>query len=141
MKLVFKYALFAAIATLVNLATQWAVLAVASNTTNNTDLWLFAALFAGTATGLVAKYIMDKRWIFYYQTTSAKDDAQRFSLYTLMGIVTTVIFWGSELGFHYLLATEYAKYLGGAIGLSIGYYIKYQLDKRFVFTQSSGNDL
>lgn len=131
MKLVFKYALFAAIATLVNLTTQWLVLEFATSA----EFWLFAALFAGTATGLVAKYFMDKRWIFYYQTSSAKDDAQRFSLYTLMGLVTTVVFWGSELGFHYLLATEYAKYLGGAVGLSIGYYIKYQLDKRFVFTQ------
>lgn len=133
MKLVFKYALFAAIATVVNLATQWGVLELAGSA----ELWLYAALFAGTATGLVAKYIMDKRWIFYYQTASAKDDAQRFSLYTLMGIATTVIFWGSELGFHYLLGTEQAKYLGGAIGLSIGYYIKYQLDKRFVFTQNT----
>lgn len=134
MNLVIKYALFAAISTLINLATQWLVLTA---TDSSAALWLFLALFAGTATGLVAKYVLDKRWIFYYQTTGAKDDAQRFSLYTLMGMITTAIFWGSELGFHYLLDEAYAKYLGGAIGLSIGYYIKYQLDKRFVFNNNA----
>ena len=132
MKLVAKYSFFALIATLVNLSTQWLVL-LFDPAKPASGHWLLLALFAGTATGLVAKYLLDKRWIFYYQTANAKDDAHRFSLYTLMGIFTTVIFWGSELGFHYLLAEEYAKYLGGAIGLSIGYYVKYQLDKRFVF--------
>lgn len=129
--LVSKYILFAVIATGVNLSTQWLVLLVAAN-----DLWLLLALMAGTGTGLVAKYVLDKRWIFYYQTDGAKDDAQRFSLYTLMGLITTAIFWGMELGFHYLIGGESAKYIGGAIGLSIGYFIKYQLDKRFVFTKA-----
>jgi hypothetical protein len=27
--------------------------------------------------------------------------------------------------------------MGGVLGLSIGYYIKYQLDKRFVFVDKS----
>jgi putative flippase GtrA len=134
MKLVIKYSLFALIATAINLGTQWLVLLI-----RNDDLWLLLALFAGTATGLVAKYILDKRWIFYYQTSGAKDDAERFTLYTVMGLLTTAIFWGMELSFHYLLANEYAKYIGGALGLSIGYYIKYQLDKRFVFTQPNAN--
>jgi putative flippase GtrA len=134
MQLVLKYSLFALIATAINLGTQWLVLLIQNN-----DLWLLLALFAGTATGLVAKYILDKRWIFYYQTSGAKDDAQRFTLYTVMGLLTTAIFWGMELGFHYLIGSEQAKYIGGALGLSIGYYIKYQLDKRFVFTQQHGN--
>jgi len=134
MKLVAKYSLFAVIATLVNLGTQWLLLLLDPSQPAS-EYWLLLALVAGTGTGLIAKYILDKRWIFYYQTATAKDDAQRFSLYTLMGIFTTVIFWGCELSFHYLLAADYAKYLGGAIGLSIGYYVKYQLDKRFVFNQ------
>lgn len=134
MQLVLKYSLFALIATAINLGTQWLVLLIQNN-----DLWLLLALFAGTATGLVAKYVLDKRWIFYYQTSGAKDDAQRFTLYTVMGLLTTAIFWGMELSFHYLIGTEQAKYIGGALGLSIGYYIKYQLDKRFVFTQQHGN--
>ena len=60
-------------------------------------------------------------------------DGQTFALYTLMGIVTTFVFWGFEFGFDYLFQTRPMRYLGGVIGLAIGYYVKYQLDKRFVF--------
>lgn len=128
MSLVAKYLLFALLATGVNLGSQWLVLQI-----NHSELWLLLALFVGTATGLVAKYLLDKRWIFYYQTQGHRDNAHRFSLYTLMGLFTTAIFWGFELGFHYALGTAEAKYIGGAIGLGIGYFIKYQLDKRYVF--------
>ena len=42
-----------------------------------------------------------------------------------MGLATTVIFWGFE--------TKEMRYLGGIIGLAIGYLTKYHLDKRYVF--------
>ena len=51
-----------------------------------------------------------------------------------MGIVTTLIFWGFEFSFGYFFETKQLRYLGGVIGLSIGYLAKYQLDKRYVFT-------
>jgi hypothetical protein len=50
-----------------------------------------------------------------------------------MGLATTVIFWGFEFGFEYLFATKEMRYLGGIIGLAIGYVTKYHLDKRYVF--------
>ena len=37
------------------------------------------------------------------------------------------------MGFFYLFDFEGAAYVGGALGLAVGYVIKYQLDKRFVF--------
>ena len=37
------------------------------------------------------------------------------------------------MAFYYLLPNPNAKYIGAVIGLSIGYIIKYFLDKRFVF--------
>jgi len=54
-------------------------------------------------------------------------------LYTYVGIFTTCIFWGTELLFDLLLKTDSARYIGAIVGLSIGYAIKYFLDKRFVF--------
>jgi putative flippase GtrA len=54
-------------------------------------------------------------------------------MYTLMGLVTTVIFWGFEFGFHHLFESKEMRYLGGVIGLAIGYFAKYLLDRRFVF--------
>ena len=50
-----------------------------------------------------------------------------------MGLVTTAIFWGFEFTFDAIYQTKEMRYVGGVIGLAIGYYVKYQLDKRFVF--------
>jgi len=91
------------------------------------------AMFIGTLAGLVAKYILDKKYIFYHTPKDKSDDAKKFMLYSFMGGFTTIIFWGTEIAFDYFLASPNAKYLGAVIGLSIGYVIKYFLDKKYVF--------
>jgi len=53
--------------------------------------------------------------------------------YTLTGVVTTAIFWGFEFGFDQIFQSKDMRYLGGLIGLAIGYWTKYRLDKRYVF--------
>ena len=50
-----------------------------------------------------------------------------------MAVFTTIIFWGTEIAFDTLFQDPNAKYLGAVIGLSIGYIIKYFLDKKYVF--------
>ena len=50
-----------------------------------------------------------------------------------MGVFTTLIFWGTELGFNAVFASGKAKYVGAVIGLTVGYVIKYFLDRKFVF--------
>jgi putative flippase GtrA len=94
---------------------------------------LYVAMFFGTLAGLVAKYILDKKYIFYHTPKDRSDDARKFALYSLMGVFTTIIFWGTEIAFNALSPSPYAKYLGAVIGLSIGYIIKYFLDKKYVF--------
>lgn len=128
MFLVLKYSLFALIATIINLFTQFISLAIYSQ-----DFSLFIAMFFGTLTGLIAKYILDKKYIFYYVVKDKKEDSQKFILYSIMGVFTTLIFWGFEIGFDYIFDSEIAKYIGAIIGLSIGYITKYFLDKKFVF--------
>lgn len=88
----------------------------------------------GTLAGLIVKYVLDKKYIFQFQTKDIKEDSIKFVLYSLMGIVTTLIFWGFELTFDAVFSFEQAKYAGAVFGLSIGYMTKYQLDKRYVFT-------
>ena len=122
MSLVLKYSFFAFIATGVNLFTQWLSLALYSQ-----EFSLSVAMFFGTLTGLIAKYI------FYYVVKDKKEDSQKFILYSIMGVFTTIIFWGFELGFDAVFESEVAKYIGAIIGLSIGYITKYFLDKKFVF--------
>ena len=130
--LVFKYSLFAALATAVNLLTQWPFFALLDGP------WvLYTAMAAGTITGLVTKYILDKRWIFYFTPRNRSDDAYRFMLYTTMGGFTTIIFWGTEMAFYFWVPINGAQYWGGALGLTVGYTAKYLLDRRFVFGETA----
>jgi putative flippase GtrA len=126
--LALKYAIFAGIATLSNIGTQYACLEIYAG-----PFSLYAAMACGTLVGLGIKYVLDKKYIFYHKTDGARDDLFKFIIYTFMGGFTTLVFWGSELLFNYLFHFPQAKFLGAAIGLTIGYIIKYNLDKRFVF--------
>lgn len=126
--LIGRYAAFAVIATLANLATQRLIL--------SRDEGPFAfqlALIAGTLAGLVVKYGLDKRWIFADSTRGLAAHGRRFSLYSLMGVATTLIFWGAEAAFWLMWRTQSAREIGAILGLSVGYVVKYHLDRRFVF--------
>lgn len=122
------YALFALFSTAVNIAFQYLSFLVYDG-----EFSLYTAMFAGTVAGLVLKYILDKKYIFFHKPKSKKDDGKKFFLYSLMGVFTTFIFWGFEIGFDYMFDNQNAKYIGAVVGLSIGYVVKYFLDKKFVF--------
>lgn len=122
------YAAFAALATFANLGAQALV------------VWVYRdayaielSILAGTAVGLLIKYILDKRHIFEFQADNLGHDSRLFALYSLMGVFTTGLFWSVEYAFHWMFGTDAMRYIGGAIGLALGYAIKYHLDKRFVF--------
>lgn len=123
-----RYIIFAVFSTLVNITSQ-----ILSLHLYSASFSLYIAMFVGTLSGLILKYILDKKYIFYHTPKNKKDDGKKFLLYTFMGGITTIIFWGFELGFDMMFHSEQAKYIGAVIGLSIGYYIKYHLDKKFVF--------
>ena len=123
-----KYVIFAFIATVLNLLTQALCLKLYGGAYN-----LYVAMAFGTAAGLISKYVLDKRYIFAYRPASYADDAHRFFFYTTTGLLTTALFWATEIAFDTLWRHELAKYAGAALGLSVGYLLKYRLDKRFVF--------
>lgn len=127
--LVLRYAAFAVIATLANLAVQRAVLLI-----GDTGMWFAAAVAAGTIAGLGIKYLLDRRWIFHDIATGMRDHGRKFTLYTAMGLVTTAIFWGTETAFWLVWRTDLMRETGAILGLSVGYVVKYNLDRRFVFT-------
>ncbi len=130
--LIIRYALFAVIATVANLMSQRLVLAFGAST-----LHFAGAVATGTLVGLVVKYLLDKRWIFYDGSTGMRAHGEKFTLYTAMGIITTVVFWGFETAFWYIGQTDIMREIGAIIGLTIGYVVKYNLDKRFVFKNQS----
>ncbi|MCC6000831.1 MAG: GtrA family protein [Pararhodobacter sp.] len=131
--LVLRYAAFAAIATLANLGAQRLVL-MGGDAAGQFIL----AVLAGTAVGLVVKYLLDKRWIFHDPSTGWRAHGQRFSLYSVMGLVTTAIFWATETAFWLIWQTHLAREIGAVLGLTVGYLVKYQLDRRYVFTTQRG---
>ena len=124
-----RYVAFAIVATAGNLATQRLVMQFAEHA-----LAFHMALVAGTGVGLVIKYALDKRWIFADSGQGLAAHGRKFSLYTLMGVVTTAIFWGTETLFWLTWHTQSARELGAVLGLSVGYLAKYRLDRRYVFT-------
>lgn len=128
-----KYSVFAMIAIITNLLTQYLMDQVYSGSYSH-----FTSLLIGTLTGLLIKYFLDKKYIFFYKTDHYREDFQKFVLYSFMGLITTAVFWGFELLFYYAFNYQYAKYIGGFIGLCIGYFIKYQLDKKYVFKNKYG---
>jgi putative flippase GtrA len=127
-RLAMLYMAFAIVATLCNILAQ-----DICNYLYSGNFSILISIIIGTGFGLVVKYILDKKYIFQYKTKTAGHNRQIFFLYTMMGILTTMIFWGFEFGFHYIFETKEMRYLGGILGLMIGYICKYYLDKRYVF--------
>ena len=127
MDIFLKYIIFCIIAIVVNLGTQRIIMELVF--INN----YFLALLIGTLFGLVIKFILDKKYIFAYSDTSIKNNSLKFSFYSFNGIITTFLFWGTESIFYFVYKTNFAREFGALIGLTIGYFIKYRLDKKYVF--------
>ena len=127
-RLAVLYSVFALIAIAVNISCQALV------------IWIYKGSFAlqlsilvGTAAGLPVKYVLDKKYIFRFQSKNITHDSQVFMLYICMSVFTTAIFWTVEYGFHVAFGTYAMRYTGGVIGVMIGNIIKYRLDKKYVF--------
>ena len=131
-KITVLYTLFAVLSTAINIGSQ--ILSI----------WIYEGPFSveisilvGTAMGLPLRYFLEKRYIFNFTSNNLVHDGKLFVFYSAMGVITTLIFWGTEYAFHLIYDTDFMRYLGGVIGLSVGFYVKYQLDKKYVFVNSS----
>lgn len=130
-RLVPLYSLFAIVSIAANIGGQWL-----STKTYDGKHYIAVSMLIGTAIGLIVKYILDKRWIFRFESKSHTHELRTFVLYCIMGVATTAIFWATEMLFQLAFHTAPMRYTGAALGLTIGYIAKYMLDKRFVFTAS-----
>ena len=132
MKIAITYAFLALIAMATNIGTQDLTTRIYGGAFH-----IPVSMIAGTAVGLFVKYVLDKRFIFSFRANSVAHDGYIFVLYTVMGILTTAMFWIVELGFDHLFSTREMRYVGAALGLTLGYVTKYRLDKRYVFVNKS----
>ena len=126
--IMFKYTCFAIIATLINLLVQYIVLHIYYG-----DFALYIAMSLGTLLGLITKYLLDKKYIFYHIAKDNIDNVKKFIIYAFFGIFTTFLFGVFEIGFNIYIDSEDAKYIGAMLGLGVGYLIKYFLDKHYTF--------
>ena len=124
------YAVVSGLATIFNIGVQ------------ATSVWIYHGKYSvqlsvllGTAAGIPIKYVLEKKHVFGFKADNLGHDTRLFILYGFMGVFTTAIFWGIEFAFQVVFGTDAMRYLGGAIGLTLGSFIKYHLDKRFVFKQ------
>ena len=131
-KIAVLYTLFAVVSTAINIGSQMV------------SIWVYEGPFSveisilvGTAMGLPLRYFLEKRYIFNFTSKNYAHDGKLFVFYSAMGVITTLIFWGTEYAFHLIYDTDVMRYIGGVIGLSIGFYVKYQLDKKYVFVNST----
>ena len=124
------YTLFAVLSTVINIGSQML------------SIWAYKgphsveiSILVGTAAGLPLRYFLEKRYIFNFKSQNLKHDGKLFVFYSAMGVITTLMFWGTEYAFHLIYDTDFMRYVGGVIGLAVGFYIKYQLDKKYVFVR------
>ena len=131
-KIAVLYTLFAVLSTAINIGSQML------------SIWIYKgplsveiSILVGTVMGLPLRYFLEKRYIFNFTSKNLVHDGKLFVFYSAMGVITTLIFWGTEYAFHLIYDTDFMRYFGGIIGLSIGFYVKYQLDKKYVFVNST----
>lgn len=128
-KLVFRYVLFAILATLANLSAQRVMIML-----DDTEIGFIKALALGTLMGLILKYVLDKIWIYEDFDQDLKAHGKKMTRYMGTGIFTTALFWIIETVFWLTWQTDLMREIGAVVGLILGYAIKYHLDKRYVFT-------
>ena len=119
----FLYFLFAVLVTFVNLVGQHIFLNFYEN--------LFLAVIAGSASGLVIKYALDSRIVF---ESDGGMDLKTFIRYAFIGACITPVIWVVEVTFLNIFGTVFMRDVGAILGIALAYYIKYEMDKRFVFT-------
>ncbi len=129
-----RYVVFAVLAGLANLAAQEVAVRLVPT------LPLMVAILIGTGVGFVSKYVLDKKWIFLDRYEGHGTEARKVVVYGVSSVGTTLLFWAAELLFWHATGTVEGKYAGAVLGLALGNFIKYRLDRHFVFNKTSFRD-
>lgn len=121
--------LFAAISILLNVASQIVTVAVLPRH----EIVILFSIGVGTTVGLVTKYLLDKFVIYKQSVGSNEREVKKALTYTASGGGTTLLFWMIEYGFHLATQSDCWRYFGAVLGLTIGYTIKFFVDRKLVF--------
>jgi len=122
------YLLIAAVSTVLNLGAQFLVVQYW-----NIPYVIELSILIGTAVGMPPRYFLEKKYVFFFKSNDIKHDSKLFFLYSFYAVFTTLIFWSVEYMFHIYFSADFMRYVGALAGLSIGFFLKYQIDKKYVF--------
>ena len=125
------YTLFAVLSIFINIGSQMLSISVYKG-----HFSVEISILVGTILGLPLRYFLEKRYIFAFTSKNLVHDGKLFVFYSAMGVITTLVFWGTEYAFHLIYDSDLMRYIGGIVGLTIGFFIKYQLDKKYVFVNN-----
>jgi putative flippase GtrA len=128
-KIALPYTLFAVLYSVINTVSQ--MLSIWEYKRPNS---VEISILVGTVANLTLCYFLEKRHIFNFTSQNLSHDGKLFILYSAIGVITILIFLGTEYAFHLIYYKNFMCYVGGVIGLAVGFYIKYQTDKKYVFT-------
>lgn len=128
LRIAITYAAVSSLAVITNIATQILVIAIYIGA----DAVLISVV-VGTIASIPVKYFFEKKYVFSFKSKNIIHETKLLFLYGLLGIFTTALFWLVEFCFHYFFQTDVMRFVGGVIGLTLALYIKYYLDKYFVF--------
>jgi len=121
--------IFAGVAIVLNVVSQMVTVAVLPRH----EWTILFSILVGTGVGLVAKYLLDKFVIYNEQIGERETEVKNALIYTFSGAFTTALFWLIEYGFHVVTQSDFWRYVGAVIGLTIGYTIKFFIDRKYVF--------
>lgn len=137
MSIVVRYTAFALIAGALNLGVQVLIISMLGTQA------LIVALLLGSAAGLLTKYVLDRRFVFRHELgvpIRPMREVSTFSRYTGTGVITTGIFWGCESTLYALTDDRALTLFGGAIGLIVGNWLKFHLDRRLTFVNRQDSE-
>ena len=126
-----RYVVFAVVSSFCNLVAQEMIVQTVPMAP------LMASVLLGTGVGFFVKYLLEKRWVFLDGYEGHRAEICKIVIYGLSGVATTLLFWAIELGAWHIWQTAEAKYVGAGLGLGFGNWVKYRLDRRYVFARTS----
>lgn len=94
---------------------------------------LAIAMVIATIVSFVFKYFMDKFYVFNSKSETKKEEVKKVFLYGFFSVFTTLIYMVVEFAFHISFSFQHKEELGAMLGLTIGYIVKYIIDKKITF--------
>lgn len=128
---ILKFTFIAIIAILFNIGFQYLFLTIFNK--DSIEI-LYIAMILATGFTLLLKFWLDKKYLFEFKFNKLSNLSKKFSLYSINGIFTTILFWIIETIFYLIFENKIMVLFGAFLGLSIAYVVKYYLDKKIVFT-------